>query len=98
MPRTASGPANAAGPKKETARISVLPAPPARTGPAVEMKKTQPLVSLPEPSVQTAPIAVNVEPVEPEEIFISELPMPLCWALLAASAVILTIQIWNYFS
>ena len=98
MPRTASGPANAAGPKKETARISILPAPPARPAPTVEMKKTQPLVSMPEPRTQTAPIAVNVEPVAPEETFVDELPMPICWALLAASAVILTIQIWNYFS
>jgi hypothetical protein len=98
MPRTASGPATSAGPKKETARISVLPAPPARSAPAVEMKKTQPLVSMPEPRRQTAPIAVNVEPEAAEETLVDELPMSLCWALLAASVVILTIQIWNYFS
>ena len=33
------------GPKKETARITVLPDPPARPG--VQMKKTQPLIDMP---------------------------------------------------
>jgi len=64
------------------------------------MKKTQPLVTMPEPSRQTAPIAVNVAPQEFEEeaTFIDALPMSFCWAALAASVVILTIQIWNYVS
>ncbi len=64
------------------------------------MKKTQPLVTMPEPSRQTAPIAVNVAPHEFEEdtTFIETLPMSLCWAVVAASVVILTIQIWNYVS
>ena len=64
------------------------------------MKKTQPLVTMPDPSRQTAPIAVNVAPPEMEEetAFIDSLPMSFCWAVLAASVVILTIQIWNYVS
>ena len=95
-PPTAAGLASAAGPKKETARISVAPAVPARPGPAIQMKKTQPLVTMPEPVRQTAPIAVNVAPIEEEEGFIEGIPMPLCWAALAFSAIILTIQIWNY--
>ncbi len=94
---SALGMASAAGPKKETARIALLPDPPARPAPAVEMKKTQPLINLPEPGKQTAPIAVNVAPSD-METFIEELPMSLCWALLAVSAAILTIQIWNYVS
>lgn len=95
----ASGLASAAGPKKETARITVSPEPAARPGPAVEMKKTQPLVTMPEPRTQAAEIAVHPAPVATEESsFIDEIPMALCWALLAASVAILTIQIWNYVS
>ncbi len=97
-PPGAAGLASAAGPKKETARISVAPAVPARPGPAIQMKKTQPLVTMPEPVRQTAPIAVNVAPVEEEEGFIEGIPMSLCWAALAISAIILIIQIWNYFN
>ena len=61
------------------------------------MKKTQPLINLPEPGKQTAPIAVNLAP-RGMETFIDELPMSLCWALLVVTAAILTIQIWNYVS
>jgi hypothetical protein len=61
------------------------------------MKKTQPLVTMPTPSRQTSAIAVNVAPQEiEEETFIDSLPMSFCWAVLAASLVILIIQIWNY--
>jgi len=35
------------GPKKETARIALMPEPPARPAPAVQMKKTQPLIPMP---------------------------------------------------
>jgi hypothetical protein len=63
------------------------------------MKKTQPLVTMPEPSRQTVPVTVNMAPQEMEEAaFVDSLPMSFCWAVLAASVVILTIQIWNYFS
>jgi hypothetical protein len=79
-------------PKKETARIAVLPDP--RTKPAVEMKKTQPLIDL--PSVEMPATRVTVAP-EPRPR-INAIPMPLCWALLAGSAAILILQIWNYLS
>ncbi len=103
MPRPApvapvgSGTASSAGPRKETARISLLPEPPTRPAPVVEMKKTQPLITMPERAKQTASIAVNLAPTA-VETFIDEIPMPLCWALLAASIATLTIQIWNYLS
>jgi hypothetical protein len=68
------------GPIKETVRI------PLRT---VQMKKTQPLVPMPDvapqnPSIVVAPAEKN--------------PMPLLWFLLGVSAVILIIQIWTYLS
>jgi hypothetical protein len=75
-------------PKKETARIGVLPATP------VEMKKTQPLVTMPAPNKRTAPLSVTSTTAEPIANHVS---MGLCWALLGVSAVILIIQIWNYF-
>jgi hypothetical protein len=99
-PVASSGVASSAGPKKETARISLAPEPPARPAAAVQMKKTQPLVTMPQPSRQTSHIAVNVAPqeIEEETTFIESLPMSFCWAVLAASVLILTIQIWNYVS
>jgi hypothetical protein len=58
------------------------------------MKKTQPLIAVPEAIVQRAPLTVA----EPDTSVAAEaIPMPLCWALLGISAVILIIQIWNYF-
>jgi len=79
-------------PKKETARITVLPDPPAK--PAVQMKKTQPLIDL--PAIETPSTTVTVTP-QPQ-LRIDQIPMPLCWALLAASGAILILQIWNYLS
>jgi hypothetical protein len=68
------------GPTKETVRIPLS---------AVQMKKTQPLVSMPEVAPQIPSIAVA--PAEKN-------PMPLLWLLLGVSAVILIIQIWTYLS
>ncbi len=68
------------GPTKETVRIPVS---------AVQMKKTQPLVAMPEVAPQSPSVAVA--PVEKN-------PMPLLWVLLGVSAVILIIQIWTYLS
>ena len=67
-----------AGPIKETVRIPLH---------AVQMKKTQPLVDMPETAPATP--AVAVAPMERN-------PMPLLWLLLGVSAVILIIQIWTY--
>lgn len=80
-------------PKKETARITLLPDPP-KPPPSVQMKKTQPLITMPESKMETAPINLATE--EPEAV-VDLVPMWLCWTVLAASAVILLIQIWNYF-
>ena len=68
------------GPTKETVRIPLS---------AVQMKKTQPLVSMPEVAPQIPSIAVA--PVEKN-------PMSLLWLLLGVSALILIIQIWTYLS
>src|SRR5581483_2813130 len=68
------------GPKKETVRIPLS---------AVQMKKTQPLVGMPEVAPQNPSIAVA-----PGE----KNPKPLLWLLLGVSAVILIIQIWTYLS
>jgi len=68
------------GPIKETVRI------PLRT---VQMKKTQPLVALPEVAPRNPSIAL--EPVEKN-------PTTALWLLLGVAAVILIIQIWTYLS
>jgi hypothetical protein len=68
------------GPIKETVRIPLS---------AVQMKKTQPLVAMPEVAPQSPSIAVA--PIEKKR-------MPLLWLLLGVSAVILIIQIWTYLS
>jgi hypothetical protein len=65
---------------KETVRI------PVRT---VQMKKTQPLIPMPEKASRGPSIAVA-----PAE----KTPMPLLWLLLGVSALILIIQIWTYLS
>ena len=68
------------GPIKETVRIPLS---------AVQMKKTQPLVDMPEVAPQSPSIAVA--PVEEDQ-------MPLLWLMLGVSAVILIIQVWTYLS
>ena len=82
------------GPKKETARVPVMPEPPAMPAPAVEMKKTQPLFAMPQITPQRPSIAVTAA-AKGEE---NAIPMPICWVLLGVSTVILIIQIWTYFS
>jgi hypothetical protein len=72
-----------------------MPNPPAKA-PAVEMKKTQPLVTMPQSAPQTAPLT-TVAPAA-GETFIDESPMSFCWAVLGIATVILLIQIWNYFA
>jgi len=86
------------GPKKETARITVLPDP--QPKPAVQMKKTQPLIDLPvmETPATTVTLAPAPEPASKPQLRIDQIPMPLCWTLLAVSAAILILQIWNYLS
>jgi hypothetical protein len=68
-----------AEPKKETARISVLPRPAPTIAPAINPTQPAPLVI---PSRRIAAI--------------DAIPRSLCWAVLAVSALIFLIQIWNY--
>ena len=83
------------GPKKETARIKILPKPVAPPKPAVNMTKTQPLIMRPVGSAPASPITVvTSRPVHGLDL----IPRSYCWGLLGISAVILLIQIWNYFS
>ncbi|MEP6603957.1 MAG: hypothetical protein ABJB69_08420 [Spartobacteria bacterium] len=93
MPAIAPFP-NHPGPKKETARITVLPDPPSKPPASVQIKKTQPLITMPDRNIATAPIklAPTTAPVAVEE----GIPMSLCWGVLGISAIILLIQIWNY--
>jgi hypothetical protein len=71
-----------------------MPGLPEKPAHAVEMKKTQPLITMPESVSRPAPLTVAATSME---TIIDTIPMSLCWALLAASAVTLIIQIWNYF-
>jgi len=82
------------GPKKETARISVLPKPAAQPKPTVNMTKTQPLLiqPAPAPGVQPVPGIITSKPLTPVET----ISRPLCWGLFGVSAFIFLIQIWNY--
>ena len=58
------------------------------------MKKTQPLITMPDRKIERAPITVaTTDPVP----IADTIPMPLCWTLLGVSTVILIIQIWSYF-
>ena len=83
------------GLKKETARIPLMPDPVARPAPTVRMKKTQPLIAMPHAAPQKASIAI--EPAQ-SSTMAEAVPMPICWALLGASVVVLIIQIWTYLS
>jgi hypothetical protein len=89
MPVTTLSDELSSGPKKETARIALMPDLPSEPLPRVQMKKTQPLIAMPHAAPQIASIAVA--PAEKGS-------MPLCWVLLGVSAIILIIQIWTYLS
>jgi hypothetical protein len=80
------------GPKKETARISILPRPAAVAPAPVNMTKTQPLLVQPTAATPVAPVVITSKPLAP----VDAIPRNLCWALFAISAVIFLIQIWNY--
>ena len=80
------------GPKKETARISILPRPVATPAPAINMTKTQPLLVHPSTAAPAAPVIITSKPLAP----LDAIPRPLCWAVLGISALIFLIQIWNY--
>lgn len=87
-----SPPSTNGGPKKETARISVLPRPTPQALPAINMTKTQPLLFHPPTGITSAPAVITSRPLPRVE----PIPRSLCWALFAVSTVIFLIQIWNY--
>jgi hypothetical protein len=80
------------GPKKETARISVLPRPTPTAAPAINMTKTQPLLIHPAGATPVAPVVITSKPLAP----VDAIPRSLAWGLLGVSVVIFLIQIWNY--
>jgi hypothetical protein len=83
------------GPKNETARVASPEELARKPSPAVEMKKTQPLFTMPDTAEQpVVPLTVMSDTVMPAE----RISVPLCWTVLAVSALVLIIQIWNYFS
>jgi len=94
-PMASSSADSAPEPKKETARIAVLPDPRLTALPAVQMKKARPLVTVPEITLQTPPLTVATKDTT---AMVDASPMPLCWTLLGVSTVILIIQIWTYIS
>src|SRR5207247_5958593 len=78
--------------KKETARIPLTPEPPSKPLPTVQMKKTQPLVAMPEAAARGASISV------PSGEKGTTIRMPLGRTFLGVSAIILISQIWIYSS
>ena len=103
-PSNYPGSAAQGGPKKETARISILPDRAAPAAPA-KMAKTQPLITAPEAKAPAAPVkiappaaGVPIVPPGVELTGIDAIPRPLVWAVFGISAVTFLIQIWNYFS
>ena len=88
-------PPTSPGPKKETARVAVLPDPPPASA-SVQMKKTQPLINMPAMAV---PAPLKPATVRPElETKVDSIPLAFCWGLVGVSAVVLLIQILNYIS
>jgi hypothetical protein len=94
-PMASSSAASSPSPKKETARIAVLPDPRPNASAAVQMKRTQPLIAMPESTPPSAPLTAATNNTS---AIVDAIPMRLCWTLLGVSTVILIIQIWNYFS
>ena len=72
--------------------------------PTVKMTKTQPLLNVPEPIAQSAPVSVTKVPAATAATqsisdyveLLDSVPMPVCWTMFGISAVTLLIQIWNY--
>jgi hypothetical protein len=109
-PSNYPGSATQGGPKKETARISILPQTTPAAAASVKMAKTQPLsttppvVRKPAAAITPAPAASvpAARPATPVSAggldMLDHVPLPVCWALFGISTVTLLIQIWNYFA
>jgi hypothetical protein len=100
-PSNYPGAAGQTGPKKETARISILPEPVRRPAPTVKMTKTQPLMTAPAAKIQSAPVvtapAQTTLETPPAASMLDAVPLPICWSIFGISLITLLIQIWNYF-
>ena len=83
IPAPAAHVPDSSGLRKETVRVSDMP-----DSPAAQMKKTEPLIAMPDVAAQNPTIAMA--PAEKNS-------MLLMWILLGVSALILIIQIWTYF-
>lgn len=98
------GSAAQSAPKKETARINILPEP--SRAPTVKMSKTQPLLTVPAPAAPTTAAPVARPAITPQSApaklavpaSLAGAPVILLWIACALSAVALLIQIWNYFA
>jgi hypothetical protein len=75
---------DSSGLRKETVRVSGM-----QDSPAAQMKKTEPLIAMPDVSAQNPSMALA--PAEKNS-------MLLIWILFGVSLLILIIQIWTYFS
>lgn len=101
-PANYPGSGTQAGPRKETARITILPQPATPMASTIKMAKTQPLLTVPVPQPQSAPVVVTpesgVETSGGSLQMLDAVPLPVCWTIFGISTVTLLIQIWNYFS
>jgi hypothetical protein len=104
-PANYPGAGGQSGPKKETARISILPERTAPAPAAVKMSKTQPLLATPENRTPNASVAVAKAPAAAATSarslgdvadLLDAVPLPVCWTIFGISTVTLLIQIWNY--
>jgi hypothetical protein len=84
-------------PMKAELNLSPDPASSFYSGPKNETARITRLSNPPKPSA-SAQMEKTQPLISQREVRTSIVPIPLCWALLGASAAILIIQIWNYIS
>ncbi|MEP6822716.1 MAG: hypothetical protein ABI946_10250 [Chthoniobacterales bacterium] len=89
-------------PRKETARITILPEPANPMAATIKMAKTQPLLTVPAAQTPIVPVVVATHEertaATPGALaMLDHVPLPICWTIFGISAVTLLIQIWNYF-
>lgn len=78
-------------PSQQNAAPSAMPAPPP------DKKETARITLLPN-SPAKSEVEASVAPTARRQLSVNQVPMPLCWALVAISAMVLILQIWNYLS
>jgi hypothetical protein len=64
--------------------------------PMIETPAKQPLIDLPKGQAPETKVAITLS-AQPFA-HVNEVPMPVCWGLITASAAILILEIWNYLS